>query len=71
MYQVVLYSVIVRVGQTNPLNVQIPSTSTRLVQKVYTADHNGLIPATDLWGLNAGKLDHSREFRGVGVTLFC
>ena len=31
-------------------------------------DYYGLLPAADLWGLTAGKFDHSTEFRGRSVT---
>ena len=31
-------------------------------------DYYGLLPATDLWGLTAGKFDHSGFCRGRSVT---
>ena len=31
-------------------------------------DYYTVLPAADLWGLTAGKFDHSREFRGRSVT---
>jgi hypothetical protein len=42
--------------------------SSEAVEAGNKQDHFGLLLATDLWGLTAGKLDHSREFRGLGVT---
>ena len=33
-----------------------------------TMDYYGLLPATDLWGLTAGKFDHSGFCRGRSVT---
>ena len=31
-------------------------------------DYYIVLPATDLWGLTAGKFDHSCNCRGVSVT---